>query len=104
MAAPEAGAVAERGPGAAPADSAFSQDVAEIKRKLVRGEAMEEPALDQCGACRAAQAPLHCSVCRLVYYCDKACQQAAWRAHKRRCQPIAVVGAMLSVQVPPLST
>lgn len=40
------------------------------------------------GTAGAARAPplRHCDRCRLVFYCGRACQQAAWRAHRLDCQ------------------
>jgi hypothetical protein len=40
-----------------------------------------------CSACLAKSAPLRCSRCRKVYYCDPACQRVDWERHKGRCKP-----------------
>jgi hypothetical protein len=33
--------------------------------------------------------PLFCARCKVAAYCDKLCQTAAWKAHKRECTPAA---------------
>lgn len=45
-----------------------------------------------CGGCGKSQSAkktlLKCSRCKLVYYCDKKCQKAHWKAgHKKECVP-----------------
>ena len=39
-----------------------------------------------CGHCRAPGAPDRCTGCRAVFYCGRACQKAAWSAHKVMCR------------------
>jgi hypothetical protein len=46
-----------------------------------------------CGYCNksATEKLLLCSRCRKVSYCDKACQNASWKAHKKLCVPVVAV-------------
>ena len=46
----------------------------------------EEEAKHVCGECGKVGAPLECSVCELVSYCDAECQGKAWKAHKKECR------------------
>lgn len=62
-------------------------------------QAVETEPVDYCGACKKAGAIHRCPLCRVVYYCDRACQVGAWRAHKRQCQPCAIVLAEHCVAV-----
>jgi hypothetical protein len=39
-----------------------------------------------CGECGKVGAPLECSVCELVSYCDAECQGKAWKVHKKECR------------------
>ena len=43
-----------------------------------------------CDYCKAGSAAklLKCSRCKSVAYCDKECQQKAWKAHKKACSPV----------------
>ncbi len=44
------------------------------------------PTCDGCGGAAAAGARLKtCASCRAARYCSRACQTAAWRAHRRAC-------------------
>jgi hypothetical protein len=47
-----------------------------------------------CGACAKDMAPLRCSRCLAVRYCDAACQRAQWAEHKKACKAPLNVGAM----------
>jgi len=39
-----------------------------------------------CAHCREPDAPDRCAGCRAVFYCGRACQKAAWPAHKALCK------------------
>ena len=39
-----------------------------------------------CPACGAPDPPSRCSGCQAEYYCDQACQLAAWKGHKQQCR------------------
>jgi len=45
------------------------------------------PACAQC--LKGMQRPLVCARCKLTQYCSRACQVAAWKTHKKKCQPPA---------------
>jgi len=45
-----------------------------------------------CGRC-VGPGLVRCGRCKAVYYCTKACQQAAWKDHKARCKPNATAPA-----------
>jgi hypothetical protein len=41
--------------------------------------------------CGAEGGPLSvCAACKGVSYCSRACQRAAWPAHKKKCFPVAI--------------
>ena len=42
-----------------------------------------------CGHCRQPDATLRCSRCQCVKYCQKECQKAHFKLHKRSCRAIA---------------
>ena len=45
-------------------------------------------AREQCDQCGSGQGPFKkCARCGTVRYCNQECQKAAWRAHKRFCEP-----------------
>ena len=47
-----------------------------------------------CARCgKEGEKLLRCSICKDVWYCGPACQKAAWKGHKKKCEP----------WVPPLS-
>lgn len=58
-----------------------------------------------CGAAAdSSKQVLRCSRCMVVRYCDKACQKAHWREHKKTCrkttsghQPVPTAGSLTSV-------
>ena len=39
-----------------------------------------------CGACGVSSPRQRCSACKAVWYCNRHCQQGAWRLHKLSCQ------------------
>jgi hypothetical protein len=39
-----------------------------------------------CGHCKREGAILRCSRCKSAFYCDRACQQRHWPAHKPSCK------------------
>jgi hypothetical protein len=44
-----------------------------------------------CAMCGAEGGPLSvCAACKGVSYCSRACQRAAWPAHKNKCFPVAI--------------
>eukprot|EP00928_Gymnodinium_smaydae_P011372 TRINITY_DN14202_c0_g7_i1.p1 TRINITY_DN14202_c0_g7~~TRINITY_DN14202_c0_g7_i1.p1 ORF type:complete len:375 (-),score=78.07 TRINITY_DN14202_c0_g7_i1:41-1165(-) len=38
------------------------------------------------GACGASKPPLRCGRCKVAFFCNAACQQAAWPAHRHECR------------------
>ena len=44
------------------------------------------PSTEVCGECGAKGASSRCSRCQVVWYCNRACQKAAWKKHKKDCQ------------------
>lgn len=44
----------------------------------------------RCGDCGKEGATLRCSRCKRAFYCEKACQQRHWKAHKETCRPGAL--------------
>jgi hypothetical protein len=42
------------------------------------------PALT-CAFCKKTEPPMRCSRCKSIFYCDRQCQRAHWRRHKREC-------------------
>jgi MYND finger len=42
-----------------------------------------------CGNC-GASAKLKCAGCKIVYFCDRACQLENWKQHKPHCRKAAV--------------
>jgi hypothetical protein len=46
---------------------------------------MEEVGFSPCDACQNKIANLRCSNCKCNYYCDKSCQKAHWKIHKKEC-------------------
>jgi tetratricopeptide (TPR) repeat protein len=43
-----------------------------------------------CGACQTVGAPgaTRCSQCLSVWYCNRECQKAAWKAHRPQCKKV----------------
>jgi len=41
-----------------------------------------------CAHCTEPDAPNRCAGCRAVSYCGRACQKAAWPAHKVQCKTL----------------
>mmetsp|Transcript_175407 Transcript_175407/g.557017 ORF Transcript_175407/g.557017 Transcript_175407/m.557017 type:complete len:308 (+) Transcript_175407:52-975(+) len=39
-----------------------------------------------CAHCSKVGAPVRCSQCKCVYYCDRECQRQHWKSHKRACK------------------
>ena len=50
---------------------------------------MGDTGVGACERCGARGARLRCGACRGVAYCSRACQAAAWPAHRAACQPAA---------------
>lgn len=42
-----------------------------------------------CSTCSNQPAKLRCSRCKAAFYCDKACQKSAWKAHRTVCEPVS---------------
>lgn len=59
-------------------------------RKILVYEARNDESLEfkyqcmYCGKSSDTKIP-HCSICKVVYYCDKICQQRDWVNHKQTC-------------------
>mmetsp|Transcript_10518 Transcript_10518/g.34744 ORF Transcript_10518/g.34744 Transcript_10518/m.34744 type:complete len:346 (+) Transcript_10518:98-1135(+) len=49
-------------------------------------------ACDRCGG----EAKMRCSGCRIVLYCSRACQKAAWKAHKVECATEQALSTIVS--------
>lgn len=64
-------------------------DMCDAARLLVTFVAQFEDAFDSCMHCEAPRAPMRCSCCLAVLYCDETCQHADWPTHKHACRAVA---------------
>ncbi|KAL0212486.1 hypothetical protein RCL1_006112 [Eukaryota sp. TZLM3-RCL] len=60
-------------------------DVAQLYTAPGVAEVLERPRCGDCGA----PAKLRCSQCKAEWYCDRTCQQRAWKRHKHGCKKVA---------------
>ncbi len=58
-------------------------------RSAIR-EALKPLVRIACAQCQQQEELRMCSRCRQVYYCSQACQQKAWKVHKKVCTPLKV--------------
>ena len=62
---------------------------ADVGLKPTTSPAVGDTGVGACERCGARGAQLRCGACRGVAYCSRACQAAAWPAHRAACQPAA---------------
>jgi len=47
--------------------------------------------INTCGSCEREGAKNRCSICKVVYYCNKVCQTGHWKIHRTVCPVMAVL-------------
>ncbi|KAF2124021.1 hypothetical protein P153DRAFT_351657 [Dothidotthia symphoricarpi CBS 119687] len=57
-----------------------------------------------CSTCSGGPAKLRCSRCKAAFYCDKACQKSAWKAHRTVCEPASQSQGYSAPATPNFST
>ncbi len=60
-----------------------------LKKSITSDQKLVETNNSACGNCKAKDAPLRCTQCKSTNYCNKECQQAHWKTHKKTCKMLA---------------
>ena len=86
-----------------PKDAGFVKHLSDMQDGWAALQETHAPAPPACAFCGAAGAVLRCSGCmeirKEVYYCNKECQTAGWKAHKKAgCGRYASEGAKARVK------
>ena len=68
-----------------PAIQAYLHQASDLKSRMTAKNAKDLLCCGNCGKDLKDSKPKRCSVCRMVCYCNKECQQANWKVHKKTC-------------------